>query len=184
MPVRPCESGRPPLWARQVGSKDDDSWPPMPSAKVSSFHHERPAGVAERFQRVCDPVIASSLEESAVLSSEPTRSDLADNSDGVQEEVVGVETTSGSDGGILAAGRRPSNKINRGDAVGAEPGAGEASEVVIELHPRIVERVEVPPPGHGLAGRDSCDAGAVQAQGPGAGSPGTEIESFHPRRRS
>jgi hypothetical protein len=169
MSIRPCESGRPPLWARQVGSKDDNPWPPVPSAEVASSNHVRPAGVTDRVQRVRDPVIASSLDESAVLSNEPTRSDFIDDADGVIEEVVGVEASTAADGGVLAAGRGARNKINLGDAVGAEALAAEGSEVIVLLHLRIVLGVERAPPGHRLAGRNGGDSGAVQTQRPCAG---------------
>ena len=52
---------------------------------VASTDHERPAGVAEAFQRSEDPVCALSSEISAVLKSEPTRAAFSDDADGFEE---------------------------------------------------------------------------------------------------
>lgn len=51
----------------------------MVGTDVASTDHERPAGVAEFFQRSEDEVCASSSEISAVLKSEPTRADFSDD---------------------------------------------------------------------------------------------------------
>ena len=69
-----------------IAADEPASGPFMVGADVSSTNHERPAGVAECFQRSEDGVSASSSEISAVLKSEPTRAALSDDADRIEEE--------------------------------------------------------------------------------------------------
>jgi hypothetical protein len=51
---------------------------------MSSSDHDRPAGVAVIFQRGAHPVSAANSEPIAVLKAAPARSDLADETGGLE----------------------------------------------------------------------------------------------------
>jgi len=53
---------------------------------MSSTHHERPAGVACRLQVGEHPVSASSSKARYILSEDPRRSELGDDSGELKEE--------------------------------------------------------------------------------------------------
>jgi hypothetical protein len=78
----------PPLDARgvEISSNDPDAVASMRRAGVPSTHHERPAGVADRFQRSEYPVRASSSDCRHVLKACPSRSDFIDKPEGLEEQ--------------------------------------------------------------------------------------------------
>lgn len=57
---------------------------------VASTNHERPAGVAECFQRSENGVSAPSSEIRAVFKSEPTRAAFSDEADGIEVEAAAL----------------------------------------------------------------------------------------------
>src|SRR6266542_1265034 len=65
--IRSPRPPRSPSAVRGVGSNNPCSVPSVRRAGVPSTHHERPAGVAERFQRSENPVSASSSDARDVL---------------------------------------------------------------------------------------------------------------------
>jgi hypothetical protein len=69
-----------------VASDEPDSLTLVRGSGVLSTHHKRPAGVAERFQCIEHPVSASSSEARDILSSDPTRVDLAHEPDVLGEQ--------------------------------------------------------------------------------------------------
>jgi len=72
----------------KVASDDPASGPLVVGSDVASTHHIRPAGVAESLQCSEDGVSAPSSEISAVLKSEPTRSDFSDDADRFEIEAA------------------------------------------------------------------------------------------------
>jgi hypothetical protein len=149
---------------------------------MCSAHHERPDGVADRFQRIGDPVVASRLELRAVLKSNPTWAALVDDSDGVEEQVVGFKATTSAlrvDAGELDAGRASGDHVGKSSCVSQHLGAGEAPEIVIELHPWKVRGEHVAPPIDGFACRHSRHPGAMETEAPAARGAGAEVQHPH-----
>jgi hypothetical protein len=71
-----------------VGVETDEPGPLayVVGADIVSTHHIRFAGVAERRQRIEQPVRAASSEIRAVLKSEPARAAVSDQADGFEVE--------------------------------------------------------------------------------------------------
>lgn len=86
----------------------------MVGADVASTHHARFAGVAERFQRIEQPVRAASSQISAVLKSEPARAAISDKADGFEVEArpLAVDPLAfGVGAGDVLAGRRSDDDV-------------------------------------------------------------------------
>jgi hypothetical protein len=80
-----------------------------------SAHHERPAGVARRFQLGEHPVRASSSKARNILSDDPRRSELGDDPGELENESAArsVDASAGVIGGAdVLAGRRSGNDVD------------------------------------------------------------------------
>jgi hypothetical protein len=83
----PCESGSPHLFLRGIGKSDDPhALSEVGRPGMDSTHHERPDGVACRFQFIVNPVIAASSEARHVLKENPTGSHFSHDPHGVKEQ--------------------------------------------------------------------------------------------------
>lgn len=110
----------------------------MVCADVASTDHERPAGVAEGFQRSEDGVSAPSSEISAVLKSEPTRADFSDDADGFEEETATLAFNAFAFGigwADVLAGRASDNGIWEKPEISKKLPSSEGSNIVV--HPDV-----------------------------------------------
>ena len=114
-------------------------------ADVSSTHHARFAGVAERFQRIEQPVSAASSQVSAVLKSEPARAAISDQTDRFEIEprplAIDPEPFDLRDRDVLA-GRAADDDVGEKSEVGNKSGCCERPDVFVEEDMRVVLRVE------------------------------------------
>lgn len=158
-------------------------------ADVSSTNHERPAGVAECFQRSEDGVSAPSSEISAVFKSEPTSCrfssfaakvvDFADDADGFEEEAGALAFDAfafGVGAGDVLAGRAPDDDIGEIAKVSNKSACRKRADVVIDRDTRIVLGVEGSAPGYCLAGGDGAIAGAMEAERPAASGSAEKVQ--------
>ena len=100
----------------------------MRRAEVTSVHHERPAGVARRFQAAEDDVGSPSAEMSDVLSEYPTGSQLAHEPQHLppQSAALAVHALLGSCAADVLAGEAAGQ-----DADGREVGAVDEADVAV-----------------------------------------------------
>jgi hypothetical protein len=128
----------------------------MVGADVSSTHHAWFAGVAERRQRIEQPVSAPSSEMSAVLKSEPARAAVSDQPDGFEVEprplAVDPAPARVGDRDVLA-GRTADDDVGQEAEVGNKSGCVEGTDILVEADMGIVLRVEDAAPRHDLARR-------------------------------
>ncbi|KRW97530.1 hypothetical protein AQY21_03130 [Paracoccus sp. MKU1] len=151
----------------------------MVGADIRSTHHAWPAGVAERFQFIEQPVGAASSQISAIFKSEPARPALSDQPHGLEIEArpfpfdplalrVGAAD--------VLAGRRADDDVGQASEVGNKSSCREVADIGVESDMRKILRIEDAPPFHDLAGGDGDEACAVQAEGPAAGGAAEQIE--------
>lgn len=154
----------------------------MVGSDVTSTNHERPAGVVECFQRSENGVSSASSEVMAVLKSEPTRPDLADDPDRVEVKArarpfdpfaLGVGATDVLAWGTADNDGRKSSKIIEKSV------CRESADIVVKPDMRIVLGVERAPPRLDFARGDRREPGAVHAERPAAGGGAEEIEHLH-----
>lgn len=129
----------------------------MVGADVVSTHHARFAGVAERFQRIEQPVSAASSEVTAVLKSEPARSAISDQTDSFEVEAGAFAFDPfafGVGAGDVLARRAANDDVGEETEVGNKSSCGERSDVVVNADMREILRIEDAPPFDDLAGRD------------------------------
>ena len=141
----------------------------MAGTDISSTHHARFAGVAERLQRIEQPVRTTSSEVSAVLKSEPARAALSDQADGfaIEARPRAVDPFAPGVGAADVLARRAADdEVWQETEVGNKSPCRESADVVVEADMGIVLRVEHAPPFHDLAGGDGDEARTVQAQRP------------------
>lgn len=151
----------------------------MAGADVSSTHHARFAGVAERLQRIEQPVRAASSEVSAVLKSEPARAAFSDQADGFAVEArprAFDPFAPGVGAADVLAWRAARDKVWQETEVGNKSPCREDPDVVVEADMGIVLRVEHAPPWNDLAGGNGDETRAVQAHRPAAGSPCEQVQ--------
>jgi len=121
----------------EISGDDPHSVSSVRCAGVPSTHHERPAGVAERFQRSENPVCASSTEARDVLKACPNRSDFVDEADGLEEKsgAFSINTLAAgvSDAGVLAW-RTADDDGRKVAEIGAKPGSGKVLDVGIKFY--------------------------------------------------
>ncbi|AHI26373.1 hypothetical protein H845_2443 [Komagataeibacter xylinus E25] len=156
----------------------------MAGADISSTHHARFNGVAERLQRVEQPVRAASSEVSAVLKSEPAWAAFSDQADGFEVETRprAVDAFAPGVGAADVLARRAArDKVGQETEIGNKSPCGEGADVVVEPDMGVVLRVEHTSPRDDLAGGDGDEASPVQAQCPAAGRPREQVQ--HTRRR-
>jgi hypothetical protein len=159
----------------------------MIGADITSSHHARFAGVAERFQRSEQPVSAASSEIRAVLKSEPARAALSDKPDGFEVEAgsLSVDSLAFRVGAAdVLARRRPDDDVGKDAKVGNKSSCREAADVVVESDIGVVLRVEDAAPLDDFAGRNGEEAGAVQAKRPAARRGAEQVERPHHGRSS
>jgi len=133
-------------------------------AEISSTHHARFAGVAERRQRIEQSVRAASSEMSAVLKSEPARAAVSDQTDGfvVEPRPLAIDPASLDVGDRdVLAGRTADDDVGQEAEVGNKSSCREAAYVPVEAGIRIVLRVEDAAPLDDLARRHGDEAGAM-----------------------
>lgn len=151
----------------------------MVGADVVSTDHERPAGVAERFQRSEDRVCPASSEISAVLKSEPTRSDFSDDANGFKEEATTLAFDAlalGVGAGDVLAGRASDDDAGKSSKVCEQAGRRKRADIVIDGNPRIVLGIESAPPVDRLARSHGLEARTMHAERPAAGSSAEKVE--------
>ena len=160
---------------------DPDPVPLVGRSGVPSTHHERPDGVACRFQRIVNPVISASAEPRDVLKADPTGSHFAHQPHGLEEQSGALAVDAFALGvrraGVLA-GRASDDGVD-----GAESGQSvncEGPNVIEHHHARPVVRKHRAPPWVGLARGDRRPAGAMQPERPAAGRAAEEVEAPHP----
>lgn len=184
-PTRPA----PPPWfdpysvALGVGSNEPQSLPLVRGTNVVSTHHERPAGVAECLQFNEEPVDASSSETRAVLKSAPTRSALADDADGFEEQAGALAVDAlalGVRGAGVLAGRGSDDGVREGEAIGNKSICPDSADIVIEPRFGEVPAEDGAAPRVNFAGGDRAEACAVQAERPAATRAAEKIEDSRP----
>ena len=151
----------------------------MVGADMVSTHHARFAGVAERFQRIEQPVSAASSEVTAVLKSEPARAAISDQTDGFEVETGALALDPfafGVGAGDILARRAADDDVGEESEIGNKSSCREGSDVVVEADMREILRIADAPPFDDLAGGDGDEAGAVQAERPAARRGAEEIE--------
>jgi hypothetical protein len=151
----------------------------MAGTDISSTHHARFDGVAERLQRIEQPVRAASSEVSAVLKSEPARAAFSDQPDGfeVESRPRAVDAFAPCVGAADVLARRAArDKVGQETNVGNKSPCGEGADVVVEADMGIVLRVEHAPPRNNLAGGDGDEARTVQAARPATGRSREQVQ--------
>ncbi len=138
----------------------------MVGADIRSTHHAWPAGVAERFQLVEQPVGAASSQVRAVFKSEPARPALSDQADGLEVETGPLALDSlafGVGAADVLAGRRSDDDVGQASEVGNKSSCREVADIGVESDMRKILRIEDAAPFHDLAGGDCDKARPVQA---------------------
>lgn len=154
----------------------------MVGADIRSTHHARPAGVAERIHLAEDPVGAASSQISAIFKSEPARSAISDQADGLKVEPrpFPVDAPALRVGAAdILAGRAADDDVGKESEVGNKSSCREGPDVLVESDMGIVLCIKDAPPFDDLAGGDGDEARAVQAEGPAAGGSAEEIQDPH-----
>lgn len=166
---------------REIASDDPGPGSLMVGTDVCSTDHERPAGVAEGFQRSEHGVRAPSSEISAVLKSEPTRADFSDKSACFEEEARALtfDTFAFGVGAGDVLARGASNDDGRKSAKIAEKSlCCKSADIIVNLHAWVVLGVEGAPPIDRFARCHGGEARAVHAEGPSTGSRAEKVENF------
>ena len=151
----------------------------MVGADIRSTHRAWPAGVAERVQRIEQPVGAASSQVSAVLKSEPARPALSDQADGLEIEAraFALDPLAPRVGaGDVLAGWRADDDVGQAAEVGNKSSCREGADIRVESDMREILRIEDASPFHDLAGGEGDEAGAMQAEAPADGGAAEEIE--------
>lgn len=167
----------------------------MVRPNVVATDHERPAGVAEAFQRTENPVCASSSQVRAVLKSDPTSAassafaaealDLPDDADGLEIEPASLPVDAlplGVGAADILAGRGASDEIGKSSNVGKQSFAGERADIVIDQDSGIVFGIEGPAPRDPFAGGEGLKSGPVKAKRPATGRRAEKVENLHAAR--
>jgi hypothetical protein len=113
----------------------------MIGADIASTNHERPAGVAESLQCSEHGVCAPSSEISAVFKSEPTRSDFADDADGLEVEAAALAFDTlalGVGAADVLAGWTSDDEAGQGAEIGQKSGCCKHSHVFIETDSGVI----------------------------------------------
>ncbi len=154
----------------------------MVGADVSSTHHAWLAGVAERRQRIEQPVSTASSEMSAVFKSEPARAAISDQTDGFEIEsrpfAVDAAPFGVGDRDVLAW-RAADDDVGEESEIGNKSGCCDGPDVFVEDDMGIVLRVEDATPFDDLAGGDGDETGAVKTERPAAGRRAEQVERAH-----
>ncbi|KGJ12735.1 hypothetical protein IT40_01050 [Paracoccus versutus] len=151
----------------------------MVGADIRSTHHAWPAGVAERFQLVEQPVGAASSEHRAVLKSEPARPAFSDQADGLEVETgpFALDALALRVGaGDILAGRRSDDDLGQASEVGNKSSCREVADIGVESDMRKILRIEDAAPFHDLTGGEGDEARPMQAERPAARGAAEEIE--------
>jgi hypothetical protein len=151
---------------RGVESNDPHALSLMIGADVVTTHHERPSGVAERLQCAEHPVSASSSQARDVFKSDPTRSQISDEPDSLEEEpgAFAVDSLAARvRGARVLAGRASDDDVWPPSEIGNKSSCGEGSNIVIEPHIGEILRIDRPPPRVRLACRHCAKAGPMHA---------------------
>ena len=173
---------RKPLHARGVGSNEPNPLAPMGCSGMESTHHDRPVGVAERFQVREHPVSRKASDARNVLSDNPSRSAFADEPGELRPQVAlvcGAATLAGETEGL--AREAAADEVWGWDAVAAKRGSVKAS------HVRIYRRIRPMLAEHGdgirfaLAERDGAHPDAFEAEGKTTDA-AEEVEDMHLHR--
>lgn len=134
---------------------------------MDSTHHARPAGVTFRLQRSEYPVRTARAEVIAVLKCAPARSDLTDDTDGLEIETTlfSVDTKAGVIGcADVGAGRASDHNVNWESSIGLQPLASHVAHVAVSDHVREVPAVLAPFPVVYLAGGHRLDTLPMRRQ--------------------
>lgn len=151
----------------------------MIRAGIVSTHHERPAGVADRFQLCGERVIAESSQARAVLKASPNRSDFVDETDGFPEQAGSVSV----DALPLGVGRR--NVLARRGAdddggqvpkVRNKSSRSEFLNISVHLTTWMIGSEDGVAPWVYLAGCDGAVTRAGHTQAPAAGCSGKQVQ--------
>lgn len=154
-------------------------------ADIASTHHARFAGVAERFQRIEQPVSAASSEISAVLKSEPARAAISDKADGFEVEARPLAfdpLAFGIGAADVLARRAADDDVWEETEIGNKSSCREGAHVLVESDMGIILRVEDATPLDDLAGGHGDEARTMQAERPTARRRAEQIERAHRRR--
>ena len=149
---------------------------------VVATNHERPAGVAERLQRREDGVSAPSSEISAVLKSEPTRSDLSDDADGFEEEARTLAFDAfafGVGAGDVLAGGASDDDTRKRSKVCKQACRCERADIVIDRNSRVILGIEGAPPCDRFACSDGLEASSVHTERPTPSRSAEKVENAH-----
>jgi len=170
-PLRPASLARGVAKLDWIEADEPGAAADVVRADVSSTHHARFAGVAERFQCSEQPVSAASSQVSAVLKSEPARPAISNQTDGfaVEARPRAVDPFAPGVGAAdVLAWRAARDEVGQEAEVGNKSPCREGPDVIVEADMGIVLRVEHAPPWNDLAGGDGDEARPVQAQRPAA----------------
>lgn len=122
--------------------KYPNSPPPMGCAGMGSTHHERPAGVTERFQIAENPVSAASSESRDVLSNDPTGSALGNKSAHLAPEAgtLAFEASALTRRADVLTREAAADGVRPNKSVCRHAGGGEGSHVIVARHLRPMFR--------------------------------------------
>ncbi len=167
--------------ARGVGQYEN-SLAPVGRAGVGSAHHERPAGVTQRFQPGADPVRAADAQSRAVLSHHPTGSQLGDEAlHLVPEDTAGAVKSAALPGRAdILAGKPAADEVGSVDAVRAQALDIEPAHIVVERDAGPVPGEDAAAPEVSLAEGDSLHSRPVQAEAEAADA-AEQVKDAHGR---
>jgi len=149
---------------------------------MPSTNHDRPAGVAECFQRSEHCVSSSSSEIRAVLKSEPTRASFSDNSDCFEEEAAALAFDAfafGVGAGNVLAGWASDDCVGEISEIGNNSICREGSNVIVEHHARVIHGIECTAPIDELTCSDCLKSGPVEAERPATSGRAEKVENSH-----
>jgi hypothetical protein len=118
----------------KVASDDPSAGTFVIGTDVFSTNHERPAGVAERFQCSENGVSPPSSEISAVLKSEPTRSDFSDDTGGFEVETRPLALDAfafGVGGADILAGRGADDDGRKPSKISAKSVCRKGADIIV-----------------------------------------------------
>ena len=170
----------------EVASDDPAPGTLVVGADVSSTNHDRPAGVADSLQRSDDGVSAPSSEISAVLKSEPTRSDFSDDADRFEVEARPLSFDAAAfrvGAADVLAGRASDDDGRESPQISEKSVCRKGANIVVDPDAWVVFGVERAPPIDGLARGDRVEAGAMHAERPTARCGAEQVEdaeAHHP----
>jgi hypothetical protein len=151
----------------------------MVGADIRSTHHAWPAGVAERFQLIEQPVGAASSEVRAIFKSEPARAAVSDQPHRLEVEprAFALDPLALRVGAAdVLAGRRADDDLGQAAEVGNKSSCREGADIGVESDMREVLRIEDAPPFDDLAGGDGHEPRPVQPERPAARRTAEEVE--------